>query len=336
MSTEQPASKRPAWRRWLFPDRNAGGWKSQAYWLVTRVLLWYLVLVVFISLLQRKLIYHPSRTERLPASDVIPTGCAHDIEIETHDDLTLHGWHFLPNDQTQADRAACDAHLAKAKQVVLFFHGNAGNRAGRREICRTFTANGADVFLFDYRGYGENPGSPNETDIIADARAMWDYLVQERKVPPGKIVIFGASLGGGVAVQLAADVCREGTPPAGLMLWATFSSLTDAGKTHYPWLPVGWVLRDRYESVAHAGDVTCPVLQLHGDVDRIVPNELGRKLHAAFPDSSANGVAKRWIELTGIGHNNLPLERLRTAFSEFVGEIREKGNGEATTSRSEK
>ena len=326
MSTEQPASKRPAWRRWLFPDRKTGGWKSQVYWLVTRVLLWYLVIVVIISLLQRKLIYHPSRADRLPASEVIPAGCAHDIEIETHDGLTLHGWHFLPNDKTLADRAACDAHLAKAKQVVLFFHGNAGHRAGRREMCRAFTANGADVFLFDYRGYGENPGTPNETDIIADARAMWDYMVKERGIPPGKIVIFGGSLGGGVAVQLAADVCRNGETPGGLVLWATFSSLTDAGKTHYPWLPVGWVLRDRYESITHAGDVTCPVLQLHGDVDRIVPFELGRKLHAAFPDSSAHGVAKRFVELTGVGHNNLPLERLRTVFGEFVGAIREEGD----------
>lgn len=318
VDADTAAAARSWWRRWVWPKRGDAGWAGHLHWLATRLAFWYLVVVVILSLLQRKLIYHPRRADRLPAADVMPRGCVHDIEVTTHDGLTLHGWHFLPHDKTLEDRAACDAHLANAKCVVLFFHGNAGNRAGRREMCRAFTDNGADVFLFDYRGYGENSGTPNEADFIADARAMWDYAVKQRHIPPEKIIIFGASLGGGVGVRLAADVCRDGQTPGGLVLWATFSSLIDAGRSHYPWLPVRWVLRDRYESIKRAGDVSCPVLQLHGDRDRIVLNELGRKLHAAFPEQSTSGVGKTWIELRGVGHNDLPLARLRSAFGDLI------------------
>lgn len=320
-TTEQPPAKRSLWKRVLFPNRNNAGWKGQVHWLATRVLFWYVVVVVILALLQRKLIYHPTRSGRLEAAKVAPRGWAHDIEAETTDGLTLHGWHFLANGKTLSSREECDQHLADAKCIVLFFHGNAGNREHRQQIARCFTDNGADVFLFDYRGYAENPGSPSEAGFHSDGRAMWDYATKTRKIPPGKIILYGGSLGGGVAVPLAAELCKEGQPPAGVMLTSTFSSLVDAGRSHYPWLPVGWVLRDRYESIDHAPDVTCPVLQLHGDRDRIVPFELGERLHAVFPESSANGVPKRWIDLPGVGHNDLPLGRLRSAFGEFLREV---------------
>ena len=282
----------------------------------------YVVLVVLVVTWQRKLIYHPQGGGRLTAADArLPRGAVHDVEIKTHDGLTLHGWHFLPDGQTAHTAAECDAHLRKAKWVVLYFHGNAGDRYNdqrrREDVRHPFTRLGADVLHFHYRGYGGNPGSPNEADIIADARAVWRYAVETRGVDPSRIVIFGESLGGGVATRLCGEVCAAGTPPGGLILTATFSSLTDAGSHRYPWLPVRWLLRDRYPSIDYAPRVSCPVLQVHGRADDIVPIELGQRLHAAFPARSRGGIAKMWVEHDG-RHNRVSAELLGAAIQQFL------------------
>lgn len=317
-----PPKSRGGWRRWIVPDFAEGNWTQRLRRIVLRIGFWYLVIVLMIGLFQRKLIYFPKTSGRLSAAETrLAKGTVHDITLETHDGLTLHGWHFLPRDVTADDPAACAAHLAVAKWLVLYFHGNAGNRKDREFDCRVFTDNGADVFHFDYRGYGENPGSPTETDFIADAKAVWQLATEDRKVPPSKIVIFGESLGGGVATQLAAIMCEAGTPPAGLILIGTFSSLADTGAWHYPWLPVRWLLRDRYESAEYAPRVTCPVLQLHGSRDDIVPVELGRKLHAAFPEKSKTGVAKTWIEPKNAGHHDISDGTVWRAIKEFLATL---------------
>ncbi len=118
--------------------------------------------------------------------------------------------------------------LADGHWLVLFFHGNAGDRRGRVDYCQVFNGARADVFVIDYRGYADNPGSPNETGLLKDARALWKYATETCNVDASRIVLFGESLGGGVAVGLAHEVCAAGTPPAGLIVRSTFSSLTDA------------------------------------------------------------------------------------------------------------
>ena len=170
-----------------------------------------------------------------------------------------------------------------------------------------FAAAGWDTLLFDYRGYGENPGSPSEIGLKKDGRAFWRAALA-LGYEPGRIVIAGTSLGGGVAVPLAADLCDAGTLPAGLMLRSTFDSLTHAAADRFPWLPVGLLLRDRFESDKAAGRVTCPVFQSHGTADRIVPLPLGEALHARFPAASAGGVPKRWHVVAGGSHNALRRE----------------------------
>jgi hypothetical protein len=120
---------------------------------------------------------------------------------------------------------------------------------------------------------------------------------------------------------LAADLCRAATPPAGVFLQATFSSLADAGAWHFPWLPVRMVLLDRFESVAHIAHVSCPLMHVHGTRDDIIPIALGRKLFAAAPEQSETGVAKRFVELAGVGHNDIPHSALRTALEEFFSTL---------------
>ena len=245
---------------------------------------------------QRSLLYPALQTGPLPAAEfALPGVELADVTTTTADGLTLHGW-----------EAADDvAEPSAERTLVLVFHGNGGHRAQSLNAAEIFCDLGADVLLFDYRGYGENAGEPSEAGLVADARAMWNFATQQRGVRPDRIVLYGASLGGGVAVALAAELCNEGTPPGGLIVRSTFSSMTDAASHHYPWLPIRLALLDRYDSLARIGDVDCPLLSLHGDADEVVPLNLGRKLFDAAPARSASGVEKRFVVLAGAGHNDV-------------------------------
>jgi fermentation-respiration switch protein FrsA (DUF1100 family) len=287
---------------------------------VLRVLFWYVVIVALIGFFQRSLMYFPGRAERIdPAEAGLPEGAVHDITFTTSDDLTLHGWHILAGGRGCMTRDECDRHLRDGRLLVLHFHGNGGDRRLRTDDAHIFGTAGADTFLIDYRGYGENPGSPSEKGLIEDARAAWRHASEERGVRPERIVLYGESLGGAVAVRLAAELCAAGTPPAGLIVLSTFSSMTDAAAHHYPWLPVRLVLLDRYPSSKYIGQVTCPILFLHAGNDRIVPIELGRRLFAAAPARSSGGVEKRFVVLPNSDHNDVMVH----ARGQFVGAVRE-------------
>ncbi len=260
---------------------------------------------------QRRLIYYPHKVDAIgPDAAQMPAGRVRSISMQTTDGLALNGWHVLADGSTAATDDEADAALKSGRPVLLYFSGNAANRANRAYKFRTLAGLGAEIVVFDYRGYGENPGSPSEADFANDAQSAWRYLTQTRGVPPDRIVLYGESLGGGVATRLAADLCQSQTPPAGLVLCATFSNLAAAAQHHFPFLPVSWMLLDRYSSQDRVPQVTCPYLQLHGRRDSIVPFELGRVLFDAVPEQSASGVKKRFIELPRANHNDIfDLER---------------------------
>jgi hypothetical protein len=281
-------------------------------------------IVVMLAFLQRSLIYLPSRASRIDPQDAgLPLGRVHTITLRTDDDLELRGWHLLPNGQAAADRTQCDEQLALGRPVVLYFSGNAGHRAWRIEEFELLTRLGCDVFVFDYRGYGDNPGSPSEQRLADDATAVWRYATEDRRIEPRRLILFGESLGGGVGVRLAADQSAAGAPPRGLVLRATFSSLPDVAAYHYPWLPVRWLMVDRYSSVDRIPHVSCPILHLHGRRDTIIPIQLGRRLFDAAKPQSASGIPKQLVELPTAGHNDI----LAVAGAEFqaaVGEFLEQ------------
>jgi fermentation-respiration switch protein FrsA (DUF1100 family) len=306
---ENPAAESTAARRGLWRSVRSMGLVAVAC---------YVVILAMLGFFQRSLIYFPSRAARIdPREALRPAGSVHDVVFRTEDGLTLHGWHVLPAGVRCDSRAACDRELRNARLVVLHFHGNGGDRRLRVDDAVIFGEQGAHTFLIDYRGYGENPGAPSETGLAADARAAWKYVTEDRGVDPARIVLYGESLGGAVAVKLAAELCEAGTPPAGLMTLSTFSAMSDVAAHHYPWLPVRLLLLDRYPSADRIGQVTCPLLLLHAGEDRIVPIQFGRRLFAAAPERSVGGIAKKFVELPNCDHNDV-LFRARPAFEQAV------------------
>src|SRR5207253_9031710 len=199
-----------------------------------------------------------------------------------------------------------------AGATVLVFNGNAGDRSFRAPLAAALNQAGLSVLLFDYRGYGGNPGSPSEKGLMTDARTARAYAAARDKVDVGRLVYFGESLGAAVAVALALE-----HPPAALVLRLPFTSLTDMGRLYYPLLPTNLLLRDRFDSLRQIGHLTCPVLIIAGDQDRIVPQD---QLHAIgsrggfgpggvpwigleFADARANGEA---LQAGGVGDRRDP------------------------------
>ena len=191
-------------------------------------------------------------------------------------------------------------------------NGNAGNRSLRAELAAALAASGVDVLLFDYRGYGGNPGVPSESGLLEDARAARRLLIANG-VAADRIVYFGESLGAAIAVALAVE-----EPPAGLILRSPFSSLTAVGRLHYPFLPVALLLRDRYPSIDRIGDVEAPLLLVLGERDTIIPPAMSRELFAVAREP------KRLVAIEGVGHNDYELlagERMTYEIGRFFDEV---------------
>ena len=275
----------------------------------------YVVIVVYMGFAQRWMIYQPKKTDRLLAKDDVGIGLpVDDVEIQAGKGLTLHGWRF---------HAAPSAETGP-KFVVIYFPGNAGCRADRVVDCRDFAELGCDVVLFDYRGYGDNGGSPSETTLASDARRVWLFVTDELHFPPERIVVFGESLGGGVATRLAAEFSQIETPPAALILNSTFSSLAETVAWHYPAFPFQYILLDRYPSIDRIPRVTCPILQFHGTADETIAYNHGRRLFDAAPAKSNSGVEKQFVEVPGGQHNSVSINDLQGTVKELfkkLGEI---------------
>lgn len=179
-----------------------------------------------------------------------------------------------------------------ADRAVLFLHGNAGSAWHRLENAALLAALGTHVLLLDYRGYGESEGRPSEAGIHADARAGLRHLVTDLGIPERRVVLFGRSLGGAVAVELAVDRSL-----AGVILESTFSSLADLGRRLFG-PPGAWFAQGRFDSMARIRRVRAPLLFFHGDADDIVDPSLGRRL---FEGATS---PKAFESLRGAGHND--------------------------------
>lgn len=184
-----------------------------------------------------------------------------DVFLDTEDGVRLHGW-YIPRHGS--------------KQALLFFHGNAGNISHRGASVEIFHRLGLNVFIFDYRGYGKSEGKPDEKGLYKDARAAWRYLSKERGFGQEEIILFGRSLGGAVAAELATEI-----QPGGLILESTFSSAKDVANAVFPILSRLIFLRYDFDTAAHVRRVACPVLVLHSPDDEIIPFRLGEKVFQA-------------------------------------------------------
>lgn len=230
--------------------------------------------------LQDRLIYFPDPTPPPPPALLGLTGVER-VELRTADGLTLLGWHVAP--------AREDA------PMLLYLHGNGGSLAHRAPRVQRFRQHGFGALFVQWRGYGGNPGTPGEDGFSRDAEAGLAFL-RAQGVPATRTVLWGESLGTGIAVRIAAERPEE---VAAVVLESPYTSLLDLAHRHYPILPARLLLRDRFDSLSRIPQVRAPVLILQGGADTLVPPEMGRQLAAA-----AGGTVEVW-EAPGAGHNEL-------------------------------
>lgn len=212
----------------------------------------YAVLIAYVCLFQSRLIYFPNIPGRALTATPAEIGLDfEEVRITTADRIELHGWYVA------AEAGA---------PTVLFCHGNAGNISHRLDWLEIFHDMGLAVFLFDYRGYGQSSGTPDERGTYLDAQAAWDYLTNTKRHSPKSIVIFGESLGGPIAANLAKDVS-----PGALVLASTFTSAPDLASNLYWFLPVRLLARFHYPTAEYVVRVHVPTLVIHSRTDEIVP-----------------------------------------------------------------
>ncbi len=221
----------------------------------------YAVLVGGLFLFQRQLLYFPDKTR--PALAGLEQLGIREAVLSTEDGLSLLSWYLPPR---------------PGRPVILYFHGNGGHIGYRVERLLRFAREGYGVLMPEYRGYGGNPGTPSESGFYADARAALAFLEHEG-VASNRLVLYGESLGSGVAVELAAR-----HEVAGLILEAPFTSVAEVAQWHFPYVPAARMVIDRFDSRSRIGRVSAPILVLHGERDRIVPVRFGRALFDAAPE----------------------------------------------------
>lgn len=231
----------------------------------------YLLLAAMLYFMQRRLVFYPTKEIfATPLNFGIPF---EDVYLETADGVRINAW-FIP-----AENAECTA---------LFCHGNGGCLAHRVETIELYHKLGVNFFVFDYRGYGLSGGEPSENGLYLDSEAAWQFLVNEKRIPPDKIVIIGRSLGGAAASRLAAE-----KHPRRLICESAFVSIRETGSDRYPYFPVKLLSRYNFPTGEFLKQVKCPALIIHSRDDKVVRFSHGRKLFAIA------GGPKTFLELTG-------------------------------------
>lgn len=229
--------------------------------LIVYFIMGYCALLLFLYIMQRSFIYFPAQNLGRPSEYGLSS--MEGITVETEDGLKLTGWFQPPADHN--------------KPVIVMFHGNGGHIGIRNFKADGFIKRGYGFLLAEYRGYGDNPGKPSEEGFYNDGKAYIDWLIEDNNVQKQHIVLYGESLGSGVAVQMA----QEYQDFAAMVLEAPFTSLPDLAKPRFFYVPLQWLMRDRYHSARKIGDVRLPILIIHGRRDMIVPFRFGEKLYEA-------------------------------------------------------
>jgi len=257
-------------------------------WLLIAALAGYGGIVALAYLAQRALMYFPDVLRTAPAAAGLPQ--AEEIVLETSDGERVIAWHVAP----RAD-----------KPVVLYFHGNGAALRERAMRFAKLVANGTGLVALSYRGYGGSTGRPSEAGLMRDAAAAYAFALA--RYPAQRLVPFGESLGTAVAVALAAE-----HPVGKLILEAPFTSAVDVGAAVYPFLPVRLLMKDQFRSDARIGQVTVPVLVMHGARDPVVPIAYGERLYALI------SAPKKFVRFAEGSHSDLDSHGAQAAVREFL------------------
>ena len=276
------------------------GAESGQSWIIIRnviilIALVYILIILLLFFFQSRLVFFPQREITLtPEVAGLPY---EDVYFVAEDGIKLNGW-FIPSDP--------------GRGVILFCHGNAGNISHRLETIKIFNDLDLNVFIFDYRGYGKSAGRPGENGTYLDADAAWIYLTEIRNIDPRNIIVFGRSLGGAVAVNLASE-----RPVRGLIVESSFTSIKDLGSETYPFLPVRLLSRIEYNALEKIKKVQCPKLIIHSRDDEMISFRHGERLYNAASEP------KEFLEISGT-HNEgflLNSERYKSRIGSFLNQI---------------
>ena len=260
-------------------------------WLLLIAVVGYGGVLGLMYVFQRALMYFPDPTRTPPAAAGLPQ--AEEITLTSGDGEKLIAWYVPPK---------------VTKPLIIYFHGNAGSldlRAGR---FKWVVEDGNGLLALSYRGYGGSTGKPTETGLISDGMAAYDFAAA--RYPAGNIVLWGESLGTGVAVAIAAE-----RKVGGVILDAPFTSIADVGAAAYPFAPVRWLLKDPFRSDERIARVSAPLLVLHGERDRIVPIAFGEKLFSLAREP------KRFVRFPLGGHVDLDDYGAKNAVRTFLSEL---------------
>lgn len=264
----------------------------------------YLVLSLYIYFAQSQMVFLPQAAiESSPEAIGLEF---EEIQIVTSDSVEIHGW-FVP--------------AQKSRGTLLFSHGNAGNISHRLQLIQLFHNLDLDVMIFDYRGYGQSGGKPDEKGTYRDIRAVWDHLTNERMIPSDRILVIGRSLGAAVATHLVYELAEEGSPsPAGVILESPFTSIPDMGAALYPFLPVRLLARINYDNLANVRRIHVPMLVVHSVDDEITPFSHGVAVFDAANEP------KTFVEISG-SHDDayfVAEERYLRAIRRFIEQTLER------------
>jgi len=272
------------------------------------VLIGYGCWAVILYFMQPALLYSPVRDIPYTPEEI---GLDYEnVKFRTADRLRLNGW-YVP--------------AQKAELTVLFCHGNGGNMMHRLDSISIFHDLGLNVFIFDYRGYGNSEGTPSEEGTYLDVRAAYRWLKNSKKTKPENIIIFGRSLGGGIATYLATKVRARA-----LVIESTFTSYVDIGKKFYPYMPVKWSARFNNPTKDYIRKVHCPVMVIHSRRDEVVPFEFGLELYEEASEP------KEFVEIAG-GHNDgflISSEIYKNAWTKWLKMLKESSEDRTRHRRS--
>ena len=238
----------------------------------------WLVTVAALFAFQRQLLYSPDPIAHVPPSHYEMLAGVEEILVRTADGLELTAWY---------------APAPRGRPTVVLFPGNSGSLRGQRYRVRHFVDAQMGVLLVAWRGYSGNPGTPSEQGLYTDATAALDWL-RTGGVTGNSIVLYGVSLGSGVATRMATEQAH-----AAVILEAPYTSVADVAALRFPWAPVRWLLQDHFDSLERVSAMSQPLLIMHGDSDRVIPQQLGRTLYAAAT------VPKAGFWPSSVGHEDL-------------------------------
>ena len=254
------------------------------------LLLIYLGLCVMVVVLENRLVYPAPRstTWQTDAPSI------EEVWFQSADGTRLHGVYFAyPN----------------ARCTLLYLHGNGEDVSYNIDYMNQLRGTlEASILIFDYRGYGKSEGSPYESGVIEDGLAAQTWLAERTGIAPSEIVIWGRSLGGGVAIAVAEKLGAKA-----LLLENTFHDMSEVAADKFPWLPVRWLMRNRYRSIDRIKNCNCPVIQTHGTYDQVVPFAMGKQLFQAIPTPQ-----KQFFPVEGGGHNDATSQVFLDAVNEFL------------------